>query len=104
MRRGSFENRIKWVLPGDENFDNVWRSIGIEGAVMNQNKNAQLRILGKKRLKKRKGSESHLYKRPTKKKTEKRKTLSNSKSEINIELGHKLIEAFNISDDNKEDN
>ena len=40
---------------------------------------AQMRMLGKRKLAKRKGKRSNFFKRPDKTKTEKRKTLSNTK-------------------------
>ena len=62
-----------------------------------------MRMLGKRRLTKRKGKRSNFKHRTDKTMTEKRKTLSNSKSEMKIDLVHNLIEASNNSDDEAED-
>ena len=62
-----------------------------------------MRMLGKRRLAKRKGKRSHFDHRRDKTKTEKRKTLSNSKSDMKIDLVHTLMEASDNSDDEAED-
>ena len=62
-----------------------------------------MRMLGKRRLTKRKGKRSNFKHRPDKSMTEKRKTLSNSKSDMKIDLVHNLMEASKLSDDEAED-
>ena len=65
--------------------------------------NAQMRMLGKRRLSKRKGKKSYFKHYRDKTKTEKRKTLSNSKSDMKVDLVHNLMEASKDSDDEAED-
>ena len=69
---------------------------------MKKKEDAQMRMLGK-RTSKRRNKKGHFFKRPDKRFTEKRKTLSNTKSDMEINLDHNLIEASNDVDDEAED-
>jgi hypothetical protein len=58
------ENRMKWVLTGEEKYWQDSKAMGREAGVMNQNEAAQKRIVGTTRIKKRKGKRSNFYHRP----------------------------------------
>ena len=75
------KNRMEWILTGGEEQLKDSIAIGNEAAVQKKLTDAQLRMQGTTRVKKRKGKPSHLYKRPDRTKNEKRKTLSNTKTE-----------------------
>ena len=96
------ENRMKWVLTGEEKYWKDSNAIGVETMVRKKKEDAQMRMLGK-RTTKRKNKRSNFYKRPDKSFTEKRKTIQNSKSEIMIDLDHNLIEASNRSYEEADD-
>ena len=97
------ENRMKWVLTVEEKYWKDSNAIGREAGVQKKIGDAQMRMLGKRRLTKRKGRGSRFKHRPDKKKTEKRKTLSNSKSDMEIDLVLNLNEASSSSDEEAED-
>ena len=59
-------------------------------------------MLGK-RTSKRRNKRSNFKHRPNKSMTEKRKALSNSKSDMKVDLDHNLMEASDNSDDEAED-
>ena len=75
------ENRMKWILTGQEEFGRDSIAIGTEAAARKKIEDAQLRIQGKRRVAKRKGKRSNFKHRPDKTMTKKRNALSNSKTE-----------------------
>ena len=96
------ENRMKWVLTGSEEFGKDSIAIGNETAVRKQNEKAEKRIEGTTRVKKRKGKSSRFFKRPDKRFTEKRRALSNSKSD-KLDSKHNPDESSNYADDEDQD-
>ena len=78
---------MKWVLTGSEEFGNDSKALGREAGVMKQNEKAEKRMQGKKR----KGKRSNFYKRPDKRFTEKRRALSDLKTDTKIDIEHILL-------------
>ena len=96
------ENRMKWVLTGEEKHWQDSNAIGSEAMARKKKEDAQVRMMGKKTTT-RKGKRSCFFKRPDKSFTEKRKTLSNTKSDMNVDLNHNLPEASDDYEDEAED-
>ena len=86
------ENRMKWVLTGSEEFGNDSKALGREAGVMKQNERAQMMMLGKRKIAKRKGKRSHFDSR-------KKKTMTDTK----IDLDHILFVASNNFEEEAED-
>ena len=63
------ENRMRWVLTGNEQFGKDSNAIGSEAMARKKKEDAQMSMLGK-RISKRKGKRSCFFKRPDKTKTE----------------------------------
>ena len=76
------------VLTGEEEYVNDSEAFVREAGVMKQNEAAQKRLLGKK-TSNRKNKRSNCYNCPNRK----RKTLSDSKSDMEVEKDHNLNEA-----------
>jgi hypothetical protein len=93
------ENRMKWVLTGEENYWQDSEAIGRETGVMKQNEKAEKKMQGKKR----KGKRSKFYQRPDKTKTEKRRALSGLKTDTKIDMDHILFGASNNYEEEAED-
>ena len=72
---------MQWILTGGEEHWKDSNAIGNEAAVENKLTDAQKRMQGTKRVSKRKGKRSHFDTRKDRTKNEKRKTLSNAKTE-----------------------
>jgi U3 small nucleolar RNA-associated protein 14 len=87
------ENRMMWVLTGEDKFWKDSITIDNENAVRKQNERAHKKMAGTTRIKKRKGKSSHFDTRKKKTKNENRKTLSNSKSDSKFDLDHNPDEA-----------
>ena len=92
------ENRMNWVLTGDEKYCKDSEAIGNEAAVKKQDERAQLRKQGKKTAKSR-NKKSNFKHRPDKRFTEKRRALSNTKSDTMMDLDHNPDEASDDADD-----
>ena len=75
------ENRMMWILTGEEQYWKDSKGIGNEAAVQKQNERDQMKIDGKRKIPKRKGTRSNFYKRPNRK----RMTLSDPKSGIEVD-------------------
>ena len=84
---------MNWVLTGDEKYEKDSEAIGCEAMVRKKKEDAQLKKEGQARIKNRKGKGSNFFKRPDKTKTEKRRALSNTKSDTMIDLNHYPDEA-----------
>jgi hypothetical protein len=72
---------MEWVLTGSEEHWQDSKAIGREAGAEKKVTDAELRMQGTTRIKKRKGKSSHLKHRPDRTKNEKRKALSNTKTE-----------------------
>ena len=72
---------MQWILTGGEEHWKDSKAIGREAGVQKQDEAAQKRMLGTTRIKKRKGKSHHFDSRKDRTKNEKRKTLSNAKTE-----------------------
>ena len=72
---------MEWILTGGEEHWQDSKALGREAGAEKKVIDAQLRMQGTTRVKKRKGKPSHLKHRPEKRFTEKRKALSNTKTE-----------------------
>ena len=72
---------MEWVLTGGEEHWQDSEAIGREAGAEKKVTDAQLRMQGTTRIKKRKGKRSHFKHSRNKTMTEKRKALSNTKSE-----------------------
>ena len=90
---------MKWVLTGEDEHWKDSEAIGTEAAATKKIQDAQKRLEGTTRIKKRKGKSSNFYKRPDKTKTARRKALQKSK----IEKDHNPDEAPNDADDEGQD-
>ena len=93
------ENRMNWVLTGEEKYWKDSNAIGREAGVQKQDERAQLRKQGQARIKNRKAKSSCFDTRKNKTKTEKRRALSNAKSDTMIDLDHYPDEASNDADE-----
>ena len=93
---------MKWVLTGEHEHWKDSEAIGREAGVMVQNENAQKKMMGTTRIKKRKGKSSHFFKRPDKTKTARRRGLLNSKSD-KIDSNDNPDESLNDADDEGQD-
>ena len=71
---------MEWILTGGEEHWKDSEALGREAGVQKQDEAAQLRMQGKKTAKRR-NKKGHFHKRPDKRFTEKRKALSNTKTE-----------------------
>ena len=71
------ENRMMWILTGDEQYLKDSEAIGLETMVKQNQEAAQKKTLGTKRIKKRKGKRRNFFKRPNR-----WSALENSKSAI----------------------
>ena len=93
------ENRMKWVLTGEEKYWQDSKAIGREAGVQKKVGDAQLRKQGKKTAKRR-IKKSNFNARKNNTKTEKRRALLNTKSDTMIDLDHYPDdEASNDADD-----
>jgi hypothetical protein len=72
---------MEWVLTGGEEHWKDSEALGREAGAEKKVTDAQLRMQGTTRIKKRKGKSSHLKHRPEMTKNKKRKTLSYAKTE-----------------------
>jgi hypothetical protein len=61
------ENRMMWILTGEEHYWQDFKAIGREAGVQKKIEDAQKRKLGTTRTKKRKGKRSNFYQRPNRK-------------------------------------
>ena len=96
------ENRMKWVLTGSEEFGNDSKALGREAGVMKQNEAAQKRAQGLKTAK-RKNKKGNFKHRPDKRFTEKRRALSDPKTDTKIDIDHILFGASNNYEEEAED-
>ena len=92
------ENRMKWVLTGEDEHWKDSEAIGTEAAATKKIQDAQKRLEGTTRIKKRKGKRSNFYKRPNR-----WSALKNSTSVMEIDSNHNSDESFNYADDEGED-
>ena len=98
------ENRMKWVLTGEDKYWKDSNAIGNEAAVEKKIEDAEMRIQGKRRIAKRKGKRSNFKQRPDRTKTETRRAHSGPKTETTkTGLEDILIEASNNSGGEAED-
>ena len=88
------ENRMKWVLTGSEEFGKDSIAIGNETAVRKQSEKAEKKMQGKN---------SRFFKRPDKRFTEKRRALSDPKTDTKIDIDHILFGASNNYEEEAED-
>jgi hypothetical protein len=93
------ENRMKWVLTGNEEFGQDSMGIGREPEIQKKITDAEKRVQGKKR----KGKSSHFKHRPDKTKTARRRALLNSKTDKDIDSNHNPDEPSNDADDEDQD-
>ena len=96
------ENRMKWVLTGGEEHWKDSEAIGREAGIQKKIEDAELRMEGTTRIKKRKGKSSHFKHRPDKRFTETRRARSKTDT-TKTGLEDILIEASNHSDGEAED-
>ena len=92
------ENRMNWVLTGEEKYWQDSKAIGREICVEKNMEAAQLRMQGKK-TGKRRNKRSHFDTRKNKTMTEKRRALSNTKSDTMMDLDHNPDEASDNPDE-----
>jgi hypothetical protein len=97
------ENRMKWVLTGEEKYWQDSEAMGREAGVQKKIEAAEKRMVGTTRIKKRKGKSSRFFKRPDKRFTEKRRALSDPKTDTKIDIDHILFGASNNYEEEAED-